>query len=89
MDFNYHSPTMSFPVPNTLMVEPTESESLAELDRMCDALIQIREEIREIEQGKADRKNNVLKNAPRMYSLTCTSTHTHTLTIILTLTLSY
>jgi len=64
MDYNYHSPTMSFPVPNTLMVEPTESESLAELDRLCQALIEIRQEIREIEEGKADRKNNVLKNAP-------------------------
>jgi glycine dehydrogenase len=64
MDYGYHSPTMSFPVPNTLMIEPTESESLAEVDRMCEALISIRAEIKEIEDGKADKKNNVLKNAP-------------------------
>ncbi|KAK5578377.1 hypothetical protein RB653_008047 [Dictyostelium firmibasis] len=63
-DMNFHGPTMSWPVPNTLMIEPTESESKYELDRLCDALILIREEIREIETGKADRKNNVLVNAP-------------------------
>lgn len=55
---------MSWPVGNTLMVEPTESEPLSELDRFCDAMIAIREEIREIETGKADRTNNVLKHAP-------------------------
>ena len=64
MDFNFHAPTMSWPVVGTLMVEPTESESRAELDRFCDAMIQIREEIREIEEGKADSKSNVLKGAP-------------------------
>jgi glycine dehydrogenase len=64
MDYGFHAPTMSFPVPGTLMIEPTESESKAELDRFCDALIAIREEIRAIEQGKADRADNVLKNAP-------------------------
>ncbi|KAM9975861.1 hypothetical protein ACTFIW_013253 [Dictyostelium discoideum] len=63
-DMNFHGPTMSWPVPNTLMIEPTESESKYELDRLCDALILIREEIREIETGKADRKNNVLVNSP-------------------------
>eukprot|EP00128_Syssomonas_multiformis_P003617 Colp12_sorted_trinity150504_noHs@10331 len=63
-DYGFHSPTMSWPVANTLMVEPTESESKAELDRFVDALISIRQEIREIEEGKADRKDNVLKNAP-------------------------
>ena len=63
MDYGFHAPTVSFPVAGTLMIEPTESESKAELDRFCDALIQIREEIREIEAG-ADRKDNVLKNAP-------------------------
>jgi glycine dehydrogenase len=73
MDYGYHSPTMSFPVPNTLMVEPTESESLAELDRMCDALIQIRAEIKEIEEGKADIKNNVLKNAPHTEAVVISS----------------
>ncbi|GKD53863.1 P protein-like protein, partial [Tanacetum coccineum] len=60
IDYGFHSPTMSFPVPGTLMIEPTESESKAELDRFCDALISIREEIAEIEQGKADINNNVI-----------------------------
>lgn len=64
MDFGFHAPTMSWPVPGTLMVEPTESESRAELDRFIEALIQIRQEIREIEMGLADREDNVLKNAP-------------------------
>lgn len=63
-DYSFHGPTMSWPVANTLMVEPTESESLAELDRFCDALISIRQEIKEIEDGKAPRENNVLKNSP-------------------------
>ena len=61
MDYGYHAPTVSFPVAGTLMVEPTESESKAELDKFCNALINIREEIREIEMGIADKKNNVLK----------------------------
>jgi glycine dehydrogenase len=64
MDYGFHAPTVSFPVHDTLMIEPTESESKAELDRFAAALLSIREEIREIEQGKADRKDNVLKNAP-------------------------
>jgi glycine dehydrogenase len=64
MDYGFHSPTMSWPVAGTLMIEPTESESKAELDRFCDALIAIRGEIRDIEDGKVDRENNVLKNAP-------------------------
>lgn len=64
MDYGFHAPTMSFPVPGTLMIEPTESESRAELDRLCDTLIGIREEIREIEQGRADRTDNALKHAP-------------------------
>ncbi len=64
MDYGFHAPTMSFPVPGTLMIEPTESESKAELDRFCEAMIAIRDEIREIEEGKADRDDNVLKNAP-------------------------
>ncbi len=64
MDYGFHAPTVSFPVAGTLMIEPTESEPLAELDRFCDAMISIREEIREIEEGKADRKDNVLKNSP-------------------------
>ena len=64
MDYGFHAPTMSFPVAGTLMIEPTESESKAELDRFCDAMIAIREEIREIESGKAPREDNPLKNAP-------------------------
>lgn len=64
MDFGFHAPTVSFPVAGTLMIEPTESESKDELDRFCDALIAIRDEIREIEEGTADRDNNVLKLAP-------------------------
>jgi glycine dehydrogenase len=72
MDYGYHAPTVSFPVAGTLMIEPTESETKAELDKFCDALLSIREEIREIEEGKADRVENVLKNAP------------HTATMVLT-----
>ena len=64
IDYGFHPPTVSFPVAGTLMVEPTESEPKAELDRFCDALIAIREEIREVEAGTADRENNLLKNAP-------------------------
>jgi glycine dehydrogenase len=64
MDFGFHAPTMSWPVPGTLMIEPTESESKEELDRFCEAMIQIREEIRAIETGALDRKDNPLKNAP-------------------------
>lgn len=64
MDYGFHAPTMSWPVAGTLMIEPTESESLQELDRFCQAMISIRKEIEEIENGKADRTNNVLKNAP-------------------------
>ncbi|HYC50587.1 MAG TPA: aminomethyl-transferring glycine dehydrogenase [Gemmatimonadaceae bacterium] len=64
MDYGFHAPTVSFPVAGTLMIEPTESEPKSELDRFCDALIQIREEIGEIESGAQDRKDNTLKNAP-------------------------
>ena len=64
MDFGFHAPTLSFPVPGTLMIEPTESESKAELDRFIDAMILIREEIRAIEEGRMDRENNPLKHAP-------------------------
>jgi glycine dehydrogenase len=64
IDFGFHPPTVSFPVAGTLMVEPTESESKEELDRFCDAMIAIREEIREIENGTADREQNLLKGAP-------------------------
>jgi glycine dehydrogenase len=64
IDYGFHPPTVSFPVPGTLMIEPTESESKEELDRFCDALIAIREEIREVETGKQPRDTNLLKNAP-------------------------
>ena len=64
IDYGFHAPTLSFPVPNTLMVEPTESEDLAELDRFIDAMIAIREEIRQIEEGAWSREDNPLKNAP-------------------------
>ncbi len=64
MDCGFHAPTMSFPVPGTLMIEPTESESKAELDRFCDALIAIRQEIRDIEEGRSNPEDNPLKNAP-------------------------
>jgi len=64
MDYGFHAPTVSFPVAGTLMIEPTESEPKEELDRFCDALIEIRNEIREVEEGKASKENNVLKNAP-------------------------
>ncbi len=64
MDYGFHAPTVSFPVAGTLMIEPTESEPKEELDRFVDTLIEIRNEIREVEEGKADKENNVLKNAP-------------------------
>lgn len=64
MDYGFHAPTVSFPVAGTLMVEPTESESKAEMDRFCEALLSIRQEIRDIESGKFDAHNNLLKNAP-------------------------
>ena len=64
IDYGFHPPTISFPVPGTMMIEPTESESKEELDRFCDAMIAIREEIRQVETGEADRGNNLLSNAP-------------------------
>ncbi|CAG8563003.1 842_t:CDS:2 [Ambispora gerdemannii] len=63
-DYGFHSPTMSWPVPNTLMIEPTESESKAELDRFCDAMISIRKEIQTVEEGKQSKGNNLLTNSP-------------------------
>jgi glycine cleavage system P protein (glycine dehydrogenase) len=68
-DYGFHSPTMSWPVPETLMIEPTESESKRELDLFCDALISIRREIAEVEAGAADRENNVVKNSPHTHAL--------------------
>lgn len=64
MDYGFHAPTVAFPVHGTLMVEPTESEPLSELDRFCDAMLEIRKEIEEIENGQADKHDNVIKNAP-------------------------
>jgi glycine dehydrogenase len=64
VDYGFHAPTMSWPVPGTLMIEPTESESKDELDRFCEALIAIREEIRAIEAGEMDRVDNPLRNSP-------------------------
>ena len=64
MDYGFHAPTVSFPVPGTLMIEPTESEPKEELDRFCDAMIAIRGEIQAVVSGKADARDNVLKNAP-------------------------
>lgn len=69
MDYGFHAPTVAFPVVNTLMVEPTESESKAELDRFCEAMISIRNEIKEIEEGKFDKADNVIKNAPHTCKL--------------------
>lgn len=69
MDYGFHAPTVAFPVVNTLMVEPTESESKAELDRFCQAMIAIRKEIKEIEEGTFDKSNNVIKNAPHTAKL--------------------
>jgi glycine dehydrogenase len=77
MDYGFHAPTVSFPVPGTMMIEPTESESKAELDRFCDAMISIREEVREIEQGIADRSDNVLKNAPHTQAEVTADEWTH------------
>jgi glycine dehydrogenase len=73
MDYGFHAPTMSFPVAGTLMIEPTESESRAELDRFCEAMIQIRAEIRAVEEGRADGDNNPLKHAPHPAEVVCTN----------------
>jgi glycine dehydrogenase len=69
MDYGFHAPTVSFPVAGTIMIEPTESEPKAEMDRFIEALIEIRNEIREVEEGKADKENNVLKHAPHTASI--------------------
>ncbi len=77
MDYGYHAPTVSFPVAGTLMVEPTESESKYEMDKFCSALLSIREEIREIEEGKADKVDNVFKNAPHTIEVVSSDKWTH------------
>jgi glycine dehydrogenase len=78
MDYGYHAPTVSFPVAGTLMIEPTESESKKELDRFCEALLSIREEIREIESGIADPVDNVLKNSPHTAEMVISDEWKHT-----------
>ena len=80
MDYGFHAPTMSFPVPGTIMIEPTESEDKAELDRFCDALLQIREEITAIEEGRADKADNALKNAPHTQFELCADEWPHSYT---------
>jgi glycine dehydrogenase len=77
MDYGFHAPTLSFPVPGTIMIEPTESEDKAELDRFCDALIGIHEEIVRIEEGKADRTDNALKHAPHTQHVICADEWNH------------
>jgi glycine dehydrogenase len=77
MDYGYHAPTLSFPVAGTLMIEPTESESLSELDRFCDTMIAIRNEVSEIENGLVDKVDNVLKNAPHTSIEICNNTWDH------------
>jgi glycine dehydrogenase len=77
MDYGFHAPTMSFPVPGTLMVEPTESEPLAELDRFVDAMIAIRAEIRAVEEGRMDRDDNALKHAPHTAEAVSADVWTH------------
>ena len=77
MDYGFHAPTMAFPVPGTIMIEPTESESKAELDRFCRALISIRAEIRQIEQGQRDRLDNALRNAPHTARAVATDAWEH------------
>ena len=74
MDYGYHAPTLSFPVPGTLMIEPTESETQAELDRFCDALIAIHGEMQAVANGEADKTNNLLKNAPHPARVVCADT---------------
>jgi glycine dehydrogenase len=76
MDYGFHAPTVSFPVAGTIMIEPTESEPKAEMDRFVDALIEIRKEIKEVEEGKADKENNVLKHAPHTASVITADTWT-------------
>jgi glycine dehydrogenase len=77
MDYGFHAPTMSFPVAGTLMIEPTESEPKGELDRFCEAMIAIREEIRAVEEGRADRADNPLKNAPHTVREVAADTWSH------------
>jgi glycine dehydrogenase len=78
IDYGFHAPTMSFPVPGTLMIEPTESESKQEIDRFCDAMISIRKEIQQIEDGELDKEDNPLKNAPHTVDMVSADEWNHT-----------
>ena len=80
IDYGFHAPTMSFPVPGTIMIEPTESEDKAELDRFCDALISIYEEIKAIESGAVDKTDNPLKNAPHTQAVVTADDWSHAYT---------
>ena len=77
IDYGFHAPTLSFPVPGTIMIEPTESEDKAELDRFCDAMISICEEIKAVEAGKSDKADNPLKNAPHTQQMVCVNEWAH------------
>ncbi len=77
IDYGFHAPTLSFPVPGTIMIEPTESEDKAELDRFCDALISIYDEIRAIEEGRSDKADNPLKHAPHTQAVVCSDEWQH------------
>ena len=77
MDYGFHAPTMSFPVPGTIMIEPTESEDKGELDRFCEALINIWQEIKAIEEGRADKTDNALKNSPHTQAVICANEWSH------------
>ncbi len=77
MDYGFHAPTMSFPVPGTFMIEPTESEDKGELDRFCEAMISIYDEIKAIEEGRSDKTDNALKNAPHTQAVICTDEWGH------------
>jgi glycine dehydrogenase len=80
IDYGFHAPTMSFPVAGTIMIEPTESEDKAELDRFCDALLSIHDEITAIEMGVSDKVDNPLKNAPHTQKVICANEWTHAYT---------
>jgi glycine dehydrogenase len=80
MDYGFHAPTVSFPVAGTIMIEPTESEPFSELNRFCEALIAIRQEIAEVENGTADKTDNVLKMAPHTAIEVCADEWTHAYT---------
>jgi len=77
MDYGFHAPTLSFPVPGTMMIEPTESEDKAELDRFCEAMISIYQEIQAIKNGEADKTDNLLKNAPHTQQVVCANEWKH------------